>query len=253
MISSGGYVVAALAAVAAGGINAVAGGGTMVSFPALLALGVPSVMANATNTVSLCLGYLGGTWAQRDDLLGWGKKARPLLIAGALGGLVGSVLLIRTSDKLFSFLAPILILLACALLGFQKQIRAKLGIGSGGDVMKTVSFAAIAGVFASAVYGGYFGAGLGIMLLAVLGVLLHGPLASLNALKQVLSLFINVAAAIFLSLSGHVQWGLVGVMAVGSLVGGVIGGRYASRLDPVKLRRVVVSFGILVALKLIFL
>jgi uncharacterized protein len=251
MISGGGYAVAALAAVAAGGINAIAGGGTMVSFPALLALGVPSVTANATNTVSLCLGYLGGTWAQRDDLIGWGKRARPLLIAGSLGGLAGSMLLIRTSDKLFSFLAPILILLACALLGFQKQIRAKLGIGAGSDAMKKVSIAAIGAVFASGIYGGYFGAGLGIMLLAALGVLLHGPLASLNALKQVLSLFINVSAAIFLSFSGHVHWGLVGVMAAGSLVGGIVGGRYASRVDPVKLRRVVVSFGIIVALKLI--
>lgn len=252
MISAAGYLAAAAAAFAAGGINAVAGGGTMVSFPALLALGVPSVMANSTNTVALCLGYLGGAWAQRRDLVGWGKRARPLFVAGALGGLLGSVLLIRTSDKLFSFLVPILILLACALLGFQKQIRTKLGVGVGGDAMAPVSVAAIAAVFAAAIYGGYFGAGLGIMLLAALGVLLHGPMASLNALKQVLSLVINLAAAIFFSLSGHVQWRLVAVMAIASFVGGTLGGRYASRIDPVKLRHLVVGFGIAVALRLIF-
>ncbi len=253
MISVGGYAVAAAAAFVAGGINAVAGGGTMVSFPALLALGVASVTSNATNTVALCLGYLGGAWAQRDDLIGWGKRARPLLAAGVVGGLSGSILLVQTSDKLFSFLVPPLIILACGLLGFQRQIRQRLGIGVGtsADAMRPLSRAVMAAVFVAGVYGGYFGAGLGIMLLAALGVLLHGPLASLNALKSMLSFVINISAAVFLSFSGHVHWGLVPVMAVASLLGGLLGGRFASRIDAVKLRRVVVAFGLLVAARLI--
>lgn len=251
MISAGGYLFAAGAAFIAGGINAIAGGGTLVSFPALLALGVAPVTSNATNTVALCLGHVGGGWAQRKELTGWGAKARPLLIVGAVGGLIGSILLVITTDKVFSFVVPILILLACALLGFQRQIRARLGIGVGTDThVRPVGVAVLAGVFAASVYGGYFGAGLGIMLLAVLGVLLSGTMASLNALKSVLSLAINLSAAAFLSLSGHVHWGLAGVMAITGLAGGFVGGRYVSRVDPIKLRRVVVTFGVVVALRL---
>jgi uncharacterized protein len=249
VISAGGYLFAAGAAFVAGGINAIAGGGTLVSFPALLALGVAPVTSNATNTVALCLGHVGGGWAQRKELTGWGAKARPLLIVGAIGGLMGSILLVIATDRVFSFVVPILILLACALLGFQRQIRARLGIGTDTTV-RPVGVAVLVGVFAASVYGGYFGAGLGIMLLAVLGVLLSGTLASLNALKSVLSLAINLSAAAFLSLSGHVHWGLAGVMAITGLAGGFVGGRFVSRVDPIKLRRVVVTFGVLVAVRL---
>jgi uncharacterized protein len=248
-----GFVVAGAAAFVAGGINAIAGGGTMVSFPALLALGVAGVTANATNTVALCLGYLGGAWAQRDDLLGWGRRARPLVAAGIVGGLIGSILLVRTSERLFTVIVPGLILLACFLLGLQRQIRSWLGIGASSPASEARDWspASAGAVVVSGIYGGYFGAGLGILLVALLGIVLHGSLASLNALKSVLSLAINLSAAVFLSASGHVNWALVPVMAVASLIGGVLGGRIASRIDPVRLRRVVVTFGVLVAIRLI--
>jgi uncharacterized membrane protein YfcA len=246
-----GHLGAAAAAFVAGGINAVAGGGTLVSFPALLALGVPSVSANATNTVALCPGYFGGAFAQRDDLEGRHGLLRSLLVVAALGGLMGSILLVLSSDELFSTIVPFLILGACFLLGFQGRIRKVLRIGERTGPRHRASPALIVATLGAAIYGGYFGAGLGIMLLAVLGVLLDDPLRVLNAMKSSLSLVINAAAAIFLAFSGKVVWSLVAVMAAAALGGGVVGGRVASRLDPRALRAIVVTFGIAVAGKML--
>ena len=246
------WVLAGLAATAAGGINAVAGGGTLVSFPALLALGVPPVSANITNTVALCPGYLGGAMAQRPGLEGQRQRVRRLLLAAALGGLAGSILLVVTSDKLFKDLIPWLILLATLLLALQDRLRRWLRIGapvtSTGEPGPAHDPAWLpAPVFLTAIYGGYFGAGLGIMLLAVLGLVLHEPLNRLNALKQVLSLVINVVAALFFVFTGKVLWGFALAMAFGSLVGGHFGGRLAGWLDPKTLRAVVVVFGLAVS------
>jgi len=246
-----GHLGAAGAAFLAGGINAVAGGGTLVSFPALLALGVPSVAANATNTVALCPGYFGGALAQREDLKGRHALLKSLLVVAALGGLTGSILLVLSSDELFSTIVPFLIITACALLGFQSRIRTVLRIGQRHGPRHKATPALLAGTFCGAVYGGYFGAGLGIMLLAVLGVLLDDPLRVLNALKSALSLVINAAAALFLAFSGKVVWSLVAVMAVAALGGGVVGGRLARRLNPTVLRAVVIAFGMAVALKML--
>ncbi|HEX9259024.1 MAG TPA: sulfite exporter TauE/SafE family protein, partial [Acidimicrobiales bacterium] len=165
-----GHLGAAGAAFLAGGINAVAGGGTLVSFPVLLGLGVPSVAANATNTVALCPGYFGGALAQRADLAGRTALLKSLLVVAAAGGLAGSILLVLTSDELFSTIVPFLILAACLLLGLQTRIRAALRIGERTGERHRATPALLAGTFVAALYGGYFGAGLGIMLLAILGV-----------------------------------------------------------------------------------
>lgn len=246
-----GHMAAAAAAFLAGGINAVAGGGTLVSFPVLLALGVPSVAANATNTVALCPGYFGGAYAQRGDLAGREGLVKSLLVVAGLGGLLGSVLLVLTSDELFSAIVPFLILAACALLGFQARIRKALRIGERAGEHRSASPTLLLGVFLGATYGGYFGAGLGIMLLAVLGVLLEDPLRVLNAMKSSLSLVINTAAALFLAGSGKVVWSLAAVMAVAALAGGIAGGRVASKLNPRVLRAVVITFGVGVALQML--
>ena len=244
-LSALGYVACGAAAVAAGVVNAVAGGGTLISFPVMTAVGVPSVHANATNTVSLCPGYVGGTYAQRADLAGLGNSLRPQLVAAAAGGLAGSVLLIVTSESVFRQIVPFLILAAAVLLAVQGRIRSWLAARTGGhEAHRALEVGTVA---AAAVYGGYFGAGLGIMLMAVLGLFSDLPFNRLNAVKQILSVVINVFAAGFLVFSGKVEWPLVAVMAPCSLIGGQVGGRVAGSLPPAAMRAGVIVFAFVVA------
>jgi uncharacterized membrane protein YfcA len=241
------HLIAAGAAVAAGAINAVAGGGSLVSFPTLVLLGVPTTAANITNTVALCPGYVGGTLAQRRDLAGQRRRVGRLAAASAIGGLTGAVLLLVSPDRLFDRLVPFLVLGACALLALQDRLKRIVyggRVGSSGD---DIPLHGVAAVGLAAVYGGYFGAGLGIMLLAVLGLVCDDALSRLNALKQLLSAVINWVAAAFFLASGSVLWSLAGVMAVGSLLGGHLGGRVAGRIPAGRLRAVVIAFGIAVA------
>lgn len=240
------HIAAGAAAAGAGLVNAIAGGGTLISFPVLTAIGVPGVCANATNSVALLPGYLGGVTAQRRDLVGLGGRVRPQLVAAALGGLCGSILLIVTSETVFRQIVPFLILAACALLAGQEWLRAKL-FGSGTEHTEH-ALAQVVSIAAASTYGGYFGAGLGIMLLAILGLFSTLPLNRLNAVKQLLSVVTSAASVAFLVFSGRVEWSLVAVMAPASLVGGNLGGRLASRLAPKRLRAGVIAFGVVVAL-----
>jgi uncharacterized membrane protein YfcA len=245
-------LAAGAAAFGAGIVNAVAGGGTLITFPALVAIGLPTVKANVTNTVALCPGYFGGTYAQRRDLAVFHHWLRPVLVAGGTGGLVGSILLVTTPEDVFRGLVPFLILLACALLAFQDLIKAQIvarwrAVRPSPPHQSPLGPAAVAGL--AGIYGGYFGAGLGIMLLALLGLLLEEPLAQVNALKQALSLVINVVAGAFFVFSGKVAWGYAAMMAVGSLAGGHVGGHLAGRLNARVLRLVVVVFGVIVAIR----
>lgn len=251
MPSATDLVLAGAAAFVAGGVNAIAGGGTLVSFPALVALGVPSLRANVTNTVALCPGYFGGAVAQRAALDDHRGRLRRILPVAALGGLVGSVLLIVTSEAVFRNIVPYLILTACGLLGFQDSIKRHVFGRRHAMSPNEAPPLLLGGVFLASVYGGYFGAGLGIMLLAVLGLLLDGELNKLNALKQVLALTINVVAALFFVFSGKVEWAFAAVMAPTSLVGGHVGGTLASRMNAKVMRAVVIAFGVLVALKML--
>lgn len=239
------------AGLAAGLINALAGGGTLVSFPVLVALGVPSVRANVTNTVALCPGYLGGSFAQRRVLAEQFGRLRSLAIVAGLGGLTGSILLVLSPEKLFRDLVPYLIFTACALLAVQPLLkrlfsRNESTTGAAWRVGLPVA------IFVCAVYGGYFGAGLGIMLLAVLGLALDEPLPRSNALKQALSLIINTLAALFFVFSGKVEWQYAAVMAVTSFVGGNLGGRVVGRLNPAVMRIVVIGFGLAAGVKFYF-
>jgi uncharacterized membrane protein YfcA len=268
-ISILGHLAAAAAAVAAGAINAIAGGGTLITFPVLTAVGVPAVRANATNTVSVTPGYIGGTWAQRADLDGLAPTLRGQLVVSALGGLAGSILLIVSGEALFRAIVPYLILAACALLAAQDRIRALIRarsttspassaatapatggatVAASAPVHHAHPIAELLAVGAVSIYGGYFGAGLGIMLVAVLGVLSDRPFLQLNAVKQLLSFVINVAAAAFFVISGRVVWTLVAVMAPAALVGGNLGGRLARLLPAGRLRPFVIVFGVAVAI-----
>lgn len=228
-------------------VNAIAGGGTLISFPTLVAIGAPRVNANVTNAVALCPGYFGGTWAQRDDLRHDPARVRKLSVAGGLGGLTGSILLVVTGEAVFKSLVPWLILLACALLGGQVWIRKVLRIGQREHGVESPVTPLVV-TYAASIYGGYFGAGLGIMLLAVLGLLYTDPLPKLNALKQALSFVINIVAALFFVFTGKVLWTLALVMAPASLLGGSIGGRLVGKIKPVVLRTVVVIYGTALAI-----
>lgn len=243
------FLVMGLAAVAAGMINAIAGGGTLISFPALLAAGVPPVAANVTNTVALVPGYLGATFAQLKDLNGQRRRLQLLLPAGVAGGIAGGLLLLNTSEKLFSELVPYLILLAAGLLAVQDIVRKwvvrRIEISGGSAANEAWS---IGPIFLAAIYGGYFGAGLSVIILAVLGLAIEDNLTRLNALKQSIAFAVNVAAATFFVFSGQVVWIAAGVMAIGAVLGGVLGGKLAGRVQPQTLRVVVVAIGVIVAI-----
>lgn len=266
------YLLVALAAVAAGAINALAGGGTLITFPALTAMGIPAVVANVTNTVALLPGYLGATFAQMEEVRSQRRRLWFLLPAAALGGLVGGWLLLRTDEKLFRQLVPFLILLASLLLAVQEPLKRWLAgkrgsrgageRGRGGALEPEVSPAplppstpassseawAALPVFFAAIYGGYFGAGLSVIVLAVLALVIDDTLTRLNGLKQLVGFVTNLTAALFFVFSGRVIWSVAAVMAVGALIGGALGGRLAGQVPPATLRRVVVVIGVAVAI-----
>lgn len=249
MLSGVEYLLVGLAALAAGAVNALAGGGTLITFPMLTAVGLPAVAANVTNTVALSPGYLGATLAQAKDLRDQQKRMWLLLPASALGGIAGGVLLLNTGERLFRDLVPYLIILASTLLAVQDPVRAWL-VRRAGERETTVTSdkAAILPTFLAAIYGGYFGAGLSVIVLAVLGLSLDDSLTRLNALKQAISFSVNITAAIFFLFSGKVVWSAALVMAVGALIGGTLGGKLAGRIKPAALRKVVVTIGFAVAI-----
>lgn len=242
------FVVIGLAAVTAGFVNAIAGGGTLISFPALIAVGVPPVAANVTNTVALVPGYLGATFAQLKDLVGQERRLRLLIPTGALGGIVGGLLLLNTSEKLFAQLVPYLILLAAFLLAIQDIVRkwvARRIEASGGSAANEAW--SIGPVFLASIYGGYFGAGLSVIILAVLGLVIDDALTRLNGLKQIIAFSVNVAAALFFIFSDQVVWSAAAVMAAGAVLGGVLGGKLARFVKPQALRVIVVTIAVIVA------
>ena len=232
------------AGVLGGAVNAVAGGGSLITFPVLVAVGIPPITANMTNTLAMCPGWIGAGLAQRRGLEGQGRRAALLLPVSALGGGAGALILLHTSARSFSQLVPFLILLAAGLVAAGDRLRAWL---LGRTRPARAELLAAVPVGAAAVYGGYFGAGMGVMLIAALGIVLTDELARLTALKQVISLVVNLtAAAVFVAL-GPIDWGTVAVMASGTLAGGAIGGTLASRVPARVLRAGIVVTGVLVA------
>lgn len=246
------FVLVGVAALTAGVVNALAGGGSLITLPLLTALGIPAVAANVTNTVALSPGYLGGALAQWKDLVGQQRRLCWLLPAGVLGGVVGGVLLLNTEEKVFSSLSPFLILAASALLALQDPLRTWIARRAGG-----VKSQVIAGIWVAlpislaAIYGGYFGAGLSVIVLTVLGLLVEDSLTRLNAVKQAISFSVNIAAAVFFLFSGAVVWPMALVMALCALAGGALGGRLAGRVRPATLRWCVVATGTAVSIFLL--
>jgi uncharacterized protein len=237
--------------VAAGGINAVVGSGSLITFPTLLAFGVPPITANVSNNVGLVPGAASGAYGYRKELAGqWGRLLR-LGTASAAGSAAGAILLLKLPAATFKVIVPVLILIACVLVILQPRLngwlasRRREGSQHGGPVLW-------AGVCASGVYGGYFGAAQGVLMIGLLGIFLDEPLQRINGLKNLLTFVVNgVAAIVFIALT-HVNWILAALIAAGSTIGGLVGARYGRRLPPMALRILVVIIGLVSAVKLIF-
>lgn len=239
-----------LAGLAAGGVNAVAGGGSLVSFPALLAIGLPPLAANVTNSVAIWPGYVGTSWGYRDLL----RPQRPRLVvlapAALLGAVIGCLLLLVTSEEAFARVVPWLVILGALLLAVQGRVtdQVRRWPGGGSDVRSPLLHGLLV---VAAAYGAYFGGGLGVVLLVVLGLFVADDLQRLNALKSVLSLAINAVALVAFALFGPVDWTSVVVLAPSALVGGYAGAHVAQRLSPALLRAAVVVLGIGVGVALL--
>ena len=242
--------VVAAAGLAAGAVNTVAGGGSLISFPALLAVGFAPLPANVTNTVGLVSGYFGGTVAYRRELAGQGRRARLVCGAALAGALAGAVILLTTPASVFEAVVPFLVLGACALLAAQPRLSRWLRRRDRGAQRERVG-ALIAAAVAGGAYGAYFGAALGVMMLAVLGLFVPDRLQRLNALKGLMSLAVSVLAAAIYAVFAPVSWSAAAVLAGSSLVGGHLGGALARRLSDRLLRAVVVVFGVAVAVRLL--
>jgi uncharacterized protein len=249
MLSGLDFMLLGCAAVAAGAINALAGGGTLITFPTLLALGVPPITANVTNTVALCPGFMGGILAQLKDLSGQKRRFWVFLGASMIGGVIGSVLLLRTGERAFMALVPFLILAASCLLAVQGVMRIWLvrrSVKADAGPHSETWAAVLIGL--AAIYGGYFGVAMSVVVLSLLGLMINDTLTRLNAIKQTVAFGANGAAAVIFIFSGKIAWTIALVMAVGALIGGTLGGRLAGRIKPDTLRWTVVSIGMVLAI-----
>ena len=237
------FLILGLAAAGAGLVNALAGGGTLISFPVLLALGVPPIVANVTNAVALCPGYCGATLAQRRNLDGQGRRLWVCVPAAVLGGIAGALILVRTHEQTFQLLVPYMLFLAALLLAVQERVRAFVVSRTQQHAGRPMLAMAALAVALAGVYGGFFSAGMSVILLAVVALTVDDSFTRLNALKQALAFAVNMAAATFFLFSGHVLWSVAAVMATGALAGGALGGRIAGRIKPATLRWTVVAVG----------
>jgi|AntAceMinimDraft_1070359.scaffolds.fasta_scaffold01363_17 uncharacterized membrane protein YfcA len=250
----------ALAGVIAGALNSAAGGGTLVSFPVLVWLGIPPITANISSSVGLLSGYLGGSLAYRRELSEQKRRVATFTIVSIVGGVLGAILLLSTSAAVFAGLVPFLVLGSAALLGLQPFLSRRLArreekvklAGQPLGLQGGISVWAQVGVLLAAIYGSYFGAGLGVMLLAVLALTVQEELQKLNGLKSLLSLFINFIGVIVFVSTVSVDWGVVAVLAPAALVGGVFGGSLARKLPPTVLRGLVVAFATISGIVLFF-
>jgi uncharacterized membrane protein YfcA len=255
-VTAAGFVLVFLAALIGGAVNSIAGGGTLITFPAIVWLGVPPISANATSTVALWPGSFGSMWAYRDELSG----ARTWLIwftaPSIAGGIVGAQLLLHTSPDQFDAIVPFLVLGATLLFLLQQPLSRRLVRRApeeqdGRTLLPRPSWWLIAGQFAVAVYGGYFGAGIGILMLAALGAMGLTNIHRMNGIKNWGAMCINAIAAITFVLSAIVTWPVAIAMAAGGLAGGYGGARLALRVGQKWVRRAVIAIGFLAFLWLI--
>lgn len=250
-MTSGEILAILAAATGAGAINAVVGSGSLITFPTLLAFGFPPVIANVSNNIGLVPGNVSGAFGYREELSGQRGRLIRLGIASCAGSLAGAAALLALPPGVFEVVVPALIILACVLVVLQPRLsawvaaRGKERAEHGGPVL-------IAGIFLAGVYGGYFGAAQGVLVIGLLGVFLTESLQRVNAGKNVLVTIVNATAAVVFVIFAHVAWLAVALIAVGSTVGGLIGAKVGRRLPPLALRIIIVVIGVIAAVKLIF-
>jgi hypothetical protein len=243
------YWVSMLAAFGAGFVNAVAGGGTLLTFPALLYSGLSSITANATSTVAIWPGSVTSSWAYRQELKANRTRVWILSLPSLLGGLAGAILLLNTPETVFRYIVPYLILLACALLMLNEPIGRWISKRADSHPKKHAA-ALWLSQFAIAVYGGYFGAGIGILMLAAMAIFLPEDLQAANGMTNFFAMLINGIAALYFVAKGMAILNIALAMALTAIVGGFIGAKTAQRLSPRLLRGAVVAFGVVVAVHL---
>jgi uncharacterized protein len=242
---------------AAGGINAVVGSGTLVSFPVLLAVGLPPVSATISNSLGLIAGNLSGSIGYRRELRGQRRLLLRLLPASFLGALTGAFLLLHLPASTFEAVVPVLIGVAVLLVAVQPLLQRRLAVVPADGTATRVRGARLAGLFAGAyatgAYGGYFAASQGVLQIGIFGLLLRESLQRLNALKNVLTLTVNTVAAgaYVVVASDRIDWRAAGLLAAGSLVGGAITARYGRRLPPAVLRTAIVVLGVVAIVVLV--
>lgn len=238
-----------VAGIGAGTINTVVGSGTLLTFPVLLGIGYAPVVANVSNTIGLVPGSVSGAVGYRRELAGQRDHAVALGIASAVGGVTGAVLLLVLPASAFEAIVPVFILLALVLIVIQPRLARMIEPAPGRPEAGNRP-AAMAAVFASGVYGGYFGAAQGILLLAILGILVHDDLHRANALKNVLAGLVNLVAALVFIAVAKVAWAPVVLLAAGSVIGGQLGARFGRGLPPAALRALIIVVGTVAILRL---
>ncbi len=246
----GEIVAIALAGLAAGAINTVVGSGTLITFPVLLAFGYAPVTANVSNTVGLVPGSVSGAIGYRRELAGQRQRAMRLGTMSLLGGVTGAVLLLLLPASVFKAIVPLFIAIALVLVVLQPRLKQLLADRRIETVHESGAVVALA-VYLTGVYGGYFGAAQGILLLGILGVTLSQDLHRTNALKNVLAGLTNGVAAIYFMLAAHVDWGPAGIIAGASIAGAQLGARYGRRMTPAALRAIIVVVGVSAIVRLL--
>ncbi|MEV6706239.1 sulfite exporter TauE/SafE family protein [Micromonospora wenchangensis] len=243
-------VLLVVAGLAAGTVNAAAGGGSLITFPAMIAVGIPPVAANVSNSVSVFPGYAASVAGSRMDLPPR-RTLWPLLPTAVLGTGVGCLLLLATPARAFDLVVPFLVLGATAVLAFQGPLRRLVGHPAElGPRRRTLTVQAMVAV--GTVYGGYFGAALGVMLVAGLALVLDATLARVSAVKNLLSAVVGLTTLVMFALFGPVNWAAVAVVAPATMLGGYVGARVTRRLPPVVLRTLIVCFGTVIGLYLLW-
>jgi uncharacterized membrane protein YfcA len=241
-----------LAGLAAGTVNAVAGGGSLITFPTLLVVGLPPVPANVTNAIAVFPGYLGSVLGSRQDLTGLQqqRRVRHLLPTAAVGGVIGCVLLLLAPSQVFEQIVPFLVLGATATLAFQNRLRRLVGHPQLASPRRaTIALHLMVGL--ASIYGGYFGAALGVALVALLALVVDDSLAQISALKNVASAVVGLITVVVFALFGPVQWLAVAALAPATVVGGYVGARVARRLPQRLWRIFIIGFGTVIGLILL--
>ncbi|MFF7634591.1 sulfite exporter TauE/SafE family protein [Kitasatospora sp. NPDC008050] len=235
----------------AGTINVIVGSGTLITFPVLLAIGLPPVTANVSNTLGLVPGSISGAIGYRRELADQRRRLLRLGTAALLGGLLGAVLLTRLPKGAFDAIVPVLILLALVLVVIQPRVARAVAARGGKVADPDGSPLLVAGIFLTGIYGGYFGAAQGVLMLALMGMLLRDDLQRMNAVKNVLALIVNAVAAVFFMFTASMNWLAALLIAVGSALGGLVGAKVGRRLPPVALRALIVVVGLAAVTKLL--